>query len=757
MKKRFTLILLVFILVSGIVYAQNECQVKITYSMNKSLPPSYTFNTDFKSENAKFYWYFNDGARYEKPSPTHTFKTTGNYVIEVKVIDSKGNVCFGRTAGQFEGTDNPTKDTTLINAKGWVKDMSSIAGCGLVISTDDGKVLLPVEISPNFALKEGQRIAFAFEYLENIATNCMAGRTIKINRIEEISDNKPVLIEARGKVIDYSKVKGCGLVIAIENSKILVPVEIIPDFELKEGQQVKFVYEQLAILGGVCVEGPLVRIHRIAEIPVTTSNIYARGKVVDLTSTDGCGLAIQLADGTTLVPVEILPEIALKEGLFIEFTYEVLNDVATVCKAGKNIRIHRLKIMDSNTPVILSGKGVVKDLSSLAGCGLAIVLENGRTLIPVEFATDFDLKEGQFIELAFEVLNDRASVCMAGTLVKVHKIAEIGTQDKCTVETTYKLINQSKMTYQFFARTNVNVKTWEWDFGDGNTSAESEPEHSFEKSGVYTVVCTIYSDNGCKASARITVMIQSPGLPVCPGGLNLLLFDPTEGKCDGKAIATLLDDSQTEYKDVVYRWSTGQTGNTANNLCTDKPYYLHALIEGVCQKNTSFTFLSKPMWRVSATDGKYTFQVTNPVDGVTYTWDMGNGEIAYGTTVTYDFNKDGDYTIRLIANFGADSKESEQVIRVQNTVTNVDITEKPLFRVYPNPATDRVWIEPGQSFSGTVKAEISDLQGKIIYQRMLDFSGSTQTEINIQHLPSGFYFIRLSDGNAIKTEKLVVR
>lgn len=757
MEKRFAFISLMFILVSGMVYSQNECQVKIYYGMNKSLPPSYTFKTDYQSEDAKFYWHFNDGTRYEEPTPTHTFKTTGNYVVEVKVIDSKGNVCFGRTAGLFEGRDNPTKDTTLIYAKGWVKDMSSIAGCGLIISTDDGKVLLPVEILPKFELKEGQRIVFAFEYLENIATNCKAGRTIKIHRIEEISANQPVLIEARGKVIDLSKVEGCGLVIAIDNSKILVPVEIIPDFELKEGQQVKFVYEPLAILGGVCVEGPLVRIHRIAEIPVTSSHLYARGKVVDNSSTDGCGLVIQMANGTTLVPVEILPEIALKEGIYIEFTYEVLNDVSTICMAGSNIRIHRLKIIDFNTPVILSGKGVVKDLSSLGGCGLAIVLENGRTLIPVEFAVDFDLKEGQFVELAFEVLNDRTSICMAGTLIKVHKISEIGTQDRCTVELAYKLVSQSEITYKFFARTNVKVITWEWDFGDGNNSSEAEPEHTFKKPGVFTVVCSILSENGCKASARINVLVQAPGLPVCKGGLNLMLFDPSDGNCDGKAIATLLDESQNEYKDVVYRWSTGETGNTATNLCADNPYYLYALIEGVCQKNTSFTFLSKPLWRVSETEGKYTFQVTNPVEGVNYIWDLGNGEFAYGTTVTYNFTRDGDYNIRLIASYGTDSSESEQIIRVQNTVTNVDIKEKPLFRVYPNPVTDRVWIEPGQSFSGTVKAQISDLQGRMIYQRILDFAGHRQTEMNIQHLPAGFYFIRLSDGNVFITEKLVIR
>lgn len=836
MEKRFTLITLVFFIVTGLVNAQNECQVKITYEMNKSLPPSYTFKTDFQTNDAKFYWHFSDGARYEEPSPTHTFKTTGNYVVEVKVADSKGNVCFGRIAGRFEGKDNPATDPALIYAKGYVKNLSGIAGCGLVISTDDGKVLIPVEILPKFELKEGQRIAFAFEYLPNLATICMAGSTVKIHKIEEIRVDQPVLIEASGKVIDLSKVEGCGLVIAISNDKVLVPVEIIPDFELKEGQQVKFVYEPLAILGGVCVEGPLVRIHRIVEVPVTTPILYARGKVVDFSEIAGCGLVVELADGTKLVLVEVLPEIALKDGMIIEFAYEYLPNVSTICMAGKSIRIHRLKVVDLPDPVILSGKGVVKDMSSLAGCGLAIVLENGRTLIPVEFAVDFDLKEGQFVELAYVVLSDRASICMAGTLVKVvkiaeipiilpilytatgkvkdmsaiagcrfvialesgrsiipweilhdfklsdgqyvglefeilanamsvcdlgsvariHKIWEIGTTDKCSVELAYKLINQEKKAFGFFARTNVKVTSWQWDFGDGNSSTEAEPEHAFEKAGVYTVTCTIVSAEGCKTSRRITVVVQEPGLPVCQGAINLLLFDPSEGKCDGKAVATLLDGSQNEYKNVVYRWSTGETGNTASNLCADKPYYLHALIDGVCQKNTSFTFLSKPLWRVSADGAKYTFQVTNPLDGVTYIWDLGNGEIVYGPNITYDFDKDGDYNIRLIASYGADSNESEQVIRVQNTVTNIEITEKPSFRVYPNPATGKVWIEADNRFAGTLRVDISDMQGKVVQQRFYNATGNP-VEININHLPSGLYILRFTDGRTMNTEKLLVK
>lgn len=836
MEKRFTLIAVVFFAITGLVHAQNECIVKITHGMNKSLPPSYTFITDFQDSTAKYYWHFSDGTRYEEPTPTHTFKITGNYVVEVKVVDAKGKVCYGRIAGQFEGRESPSTDPALIYAKGWVRDLSTIAGCGLVISTDDGKVLLPVEILPKFEIKEGQRIEFAYEFLQNVATICMAGRTIKIRRIGEIPSNQPVLIEASGKVIDFSKVEGCGLVIALSNDKVLVPVEIIPDFELKEGQIVKFVYEPLAILGGVCVVGPLVKIHRIVEIPDSTPVLYASGKVTDFSAVEGCGLAVELADGSKLVLVEILPEIALKEGMYIEFAYEILNNANTKCMAGKNIRILRLKVI-GNDPVIHYGKGVVKDLSSLAGCGLSVVLDNGRTLIPVEFVNDIELKEGQYVELAFEVLTDRSSICMAGTLVKVHKIAEIsitqpilmtgtgkvkdmssvagcryviildsgktvmpgeiipdfslrdgqyvyleyeniaeafsicnmgplvrirriidkGFSEGCYIETAYKQTDTSKMQYRFYARVNDQVETWLWDFGDGETSTEAEPVHSYRKAGVYTVICTVVTVKGCKTTRRMFLVVMAPGLPLCEGAVNLQLFDPSPGKCDGKAIATLLDKDGNQYKDVIYRWSIGETGNTVSNLCADKPYQLYALIEGICQKNTSFTFLSKPMWRASNTDSKFTFHVENPLYGVTYIWDFGNGLTAFGTTVTHDFGNDGDYSIRLIASYGADSNESEQIIRVHNTVTSVSVAETPAFRIYPNPASGRIWVEAGNTISGMALATISDFGGRVILQQNLYYSGLSRNEINIQYITPGVYIIRISDGTGILTQKLLVK
>ena len=68
-------------------------------------------------------------------------------------------------------------------------------------------------------------------------------------------------------------------------------------------------------------------------------------------------------------------------------------------------------------------------------------------------------------------------------------------------------------------------------------------------------------------------------------------------------------------------------------------------------------------------------------------------------------------------------------------------------KVYPNPFADHLQIDcaaPVQSI------EIADLQGKIVY------SGSySQAEIDLHHLPSGFYFLKVKSGIRVFQQKLI--
>jgi PKD repeat protein len=65
----------------------------------------------------------------------------------------------------------------------------------------------------------------------------------------------------------------------------------------------------------------------------------------------------------------------------------------------------------------------------------------------------------------------------------------------------------------FFTNTSINASSYEWNFGDGFTSTESDPVHVFTATGSYEVTLTAFSSGGENKSS-ITINVQVPTLLV---------------------------------------------------------------------------------------------------------------------------------------------------------------------------------------------------------------------------------------------------
>ena len=61
-----------------------------------------------------------------------------------------------------------------------------------------------------------------------------------------------------------------------------------------------------------------------------------------------------------------------------------------------------------------------------------------------------------------------------------------------------------------FSNTSANAVSYEWNFGDGNTSTEESPTHVYATPDVYTVTLTATSAEGKTASLSKTIDIQAP-------------------------------------------------------------------------------------------------------------------------------------------------------------------------------------------------------------------------------------------------------
>jgi len=92
----------------------------------------------------------------------------------------------------------------------------------------------------------------------------------------------------------------------------------------------------------------------------------------------------------------------------------------------------------------------------------------------------------------------------------------------------------------------------------------------------------------------------------------------------------------------------------------------------------------------------------------------------------------------------------EPAIAYLETLTRNDFTEKPSFSVYPNPFESEINVI-GFNNPVNVKIEFYNALG----QKVLEASFSTQTTISTENLPSGMYFLKLTENGKATTYKVI--
>jgi hypothetical protein len=73
------------------------------------------------------------------------------------------------------------------------------------------------------------------------------------------------------------------------------------------------------------------------------------------------------------------------------------------------------------------------------------------------------------------------------------------------------------------------------------------------------------------------------------------------------------------------------------------------------------------------------------------------------------------------------------------------------FSLYPNPATEKLTVNPQQTLSSSARIAIYSSDGRMISESAWNPSG----EVNIHSLPSGAYFLQITDGNLFAKNKFI--
>ena len=80
---------------------------------------------------------------------------------------------------------------------------------------------------------------------------------------------------------------------------------------------------------------------------------------------------------------------------------------------------------------------------------------------------------------------------------------EKGLRKPLTADWTFRVIDRAERSVAFRDRSEGNITSWRWDFGDGQSSSERHPTHRYKSAGEYIVILYVEGPEGKARRAKV--------------------------------------------------------------------------------------------------------------------------------------------------------------------------------------------------------------------------------------------------------------
>lgn len=224
------------------------------------------------------------------------------------------------------------------------------------------------------------------------------------------------------------------------------------------------------------------------------------------------------------------------------------------------------------------------------------------------------------------------------------------------------IVNGSTAT---FTNTTTNGTTYSWNFGDGGTSTQSNPSHTYANDGTYSVVLTATNTCGTSTATQTVTIITPPNAA----------FNATP--TTGCASLTVQYSNLSSPNATTYEWSfpggspssssvanpvvtyntTGQYGATliASNSAGADTIVLNNYINVTTLPTAGFT--------ASTTGATVNFSNTT-TGGTSYSWSFGDSGTSTQTNPSHTYTTDGTYTVVLTSTNACGTSTATQTVTI---------------------------------------------------------------------------------------------
>lgn len=203
-----------------------------------------------------------------------------------------------------------------------------------------------------------------------------------------------------------------------------------------------------------------------------------------------------------------------------------------------------------------------------------------------------------------------------------------------------------------FSNASTNAISYSWDFGNGLTSTQVDPNTQFNEPGLYTVNLTATSNQGCSNSATVLVTIDD--LPQAqfavpnPNGCYPIMVGLFNQSTSANSYLWDFGDGQTSTQTSVYHFFENAGAYTVTLIATNQNGCSDTLVVDsavFAYPRPTADFIANAV--VFPEPGRI-FEFDNlSTGGTEYFWNFGTGDISELFEPVYEYPEHGSYNVVL--------------------------------------------------------------------------------------------------------------